>query len=263
MAVRREKMNYTIQSVAHALDVLEQFAGDAEELGVTELSKRLKLHKNNVFRLLATLESRGYIEQNKATDNYRLGLKCLRLGQRFVAQMGLLRQARPVVQQLSKATHETTYIAVLRGATTIALDAVESEQAIRVAISLGNPFPVHATAAGKAHLAFADEELRAALPSTLEKLTEKTITERAALLTQLKKMVESGYAVDLGEATEDVRSVAAPVRDYTRAVVAAIAVSAPAYRFSQERIDKEIAPQVLRAARDLSVRLGLEADAAA
>ena len=70
---RREKANYIIRSVSHALDVIEQFFGEADELGVTELSKRLKLHKNNIFRLLATLESRGYIEQNKATENYRLG----------------------------------------------------------------------------------------------------------------------------------------------------------------------------------------------
>src|SRR5215510_1203186 len=95
--VRREKSNYVIQSVAHALDVLEQFAGEAEELGVTDLSKRLKLHKNNVFRLLATLESRGYIEQNRATENYRLGIRCLQLGQSYVQHMGLLRQARPLV----------------------------------------------------------------------------------------------------------------------------------------------------------------------
>ena len=94
--MRREKANYVIQSVSHALDVLEQFAGDAEELGVTELSKRLRLHKNNVFRLLATLESRGYIEQNRATENYRLGIRCLQLGQTYVNQMGLLRQARPI-----------------------------------------------------------------------------------------------------------------------------------------------------------------------
>ena len=73
--MRREKTNYIIQSVAHALDVLEDFKGDAVELGVTELSKKLKLHKNNIFRLLATLEARGYIEQNKSTENYRLGLK--------------------------------------------------------------------------------------------------------------------------------------------------------------------------------------------
>src|SRR3989449_10837566 len=95
--VRREKTNYVIQSVSHALDVLEQFAGDAEELGVTELSKRLRLHKNNVFRLLATLESRGYIEQNRATDNYRLAVRCLQLGQSYGDHLRLPRQARPII----------------------------------------------------------------------------------------------------------------------------------------------------------------------
>ena len=87
--MRREKSNYIIRSVSHALDVIEQFFGEADELGVTELSKRLKLHKNNIFRLLATLESRGYIEQNKATENYRLGIRCLQLGQAYVSRMGL------------------------------------------------------------------------------------------------------------------------------------------------------------------------------
>src|SRR5499427_1084015 len=112
--MRREKSNYIIQSVAHALDVLEQFFGDADELGVTELSKRLKLHKNNVFRLLATLESRGYIEQNRATENYRLGTRCLQLGQGYVQHMGLLRQARPIMDDLVRQVRETTYLGVLR-----------------------------------------------------------------------------------------------------------------------------------------------------
>ncbi len=84
---RKEKSEYIIQAVSHALDLLEQFHDDVDELGVTELSKRLKLHKNNVFRLLATLESRGYIEQNKATENYRLGLKALELGQTFTIRI--------------------------------------------------------------------------------------------------------------------------------------------------------------------------------
>src|SRR5438477_12793925 len=114
MPVQREKTNYVIQSVAHALDVLEQFYGELDELGVTELSKRLKLHKNNVFRLLATLESRGYIEQNKATENYRLGIRCLQLGQTYVNQMGLLRQARPIIVELVRVARETAYLAVLR-----------------------------------------------------------------------------------------------------------------------------------------------------
>jgi len=239
---------------------MEQFTADAEELGVTELSKRLKLHKNNVFRLLATLESRGYIEQNKATDNYRLGLRCLRLGQRFVAQMGLLRQARPVLSGLAKSTRETACLAILRNGTAIPLDVADSEQAIRVALRVGDPVPLHSTAVGKVHLAFGDEEVRASLPENLPKLTEKTIGESAVLATQLKKIAEVGYAWDLGEQIDDVRSVAAPVRDYTRLVVAAIGISGPAYRLSQERIEKEIAPIVTRAARDLSTRLGFEAD---
>src|SRR5579883_3042185 len=108
--VRRNKTNYVIQSVAHALDVLEQFFNDADELGVTELSKRLKLHKNNVFRLLATLEARGYIEQNRATENYRLGIKCLHLGRSYIERMGLVKQARPLLEELVRQVRETAYV---------------------------------------------------------------------------------------------------------------------------------------------------------
>jgi IclR family KDG regulon transcriptional repressor len=258
--VRREKTNYIIQSVSHALDVLEQFSGEPDELGVTELSKRLKLHKNNVFRLLATLEARGYIEQNKATENYRLGVRCLRIGQRFVMQTGLLRQARPVMHQVAKACHETSFITVMRDGSAIALDAVEAEQPVRMVSRIGDPLPLHCTAAGKMHLAFADDELRASLPEALQKFTDKTLVDRQALGQQLKKIAESGFAVDLGEHIEDVRSVAVPIRDYTRAVVGSLAVSGPAYRLSQERLEKEIVPLMLKAGRELSTRLGFDSD---
>jgi IclR family KDG regulon transcriptional repressor len=258
--VRREKTNYIIQSVSHALDVLEQFTGEPDELGVTELSKRLKLHKNNVFRLLATLEARGYIEQNKATENYRLGLRCLRLGQRFVVQTGLLRQARPVMSQVAKAAGETAFITVMRDGSAVTLDAVEAEQAVRLVSRIGDPLPLHCTAVGKMHLAFADDEMRNSLPEALRKFTEKTVVERQALTSQLKKVAENGYAVDLGEHIEDVRSVAVPIRDYTRAVVGSLAVSGPAYRLSQERLDKEIVPLMLKAGRELSTRLGFDGE---
>lgn len=258
--VRREKTNYIIQSVSHALDVLEQFTGEPDELGVTELSKRLKLHKNNVFRLLATLEARGYIEQNKSTENYRLGIRCLRLGQRFVNQMGLLRQARPVMSQIAKASRETAFIAVLRNGTIVPLDAVEAEQPVRLVSRIGDSLPLHGTAVGKMHLAFADDELRNSLPDTLPKFTDRTIVDRNVLLQQLKKIAENGYAIDLGEHIEDVRSVAVPVRDYTRAVVGVLAVAGPAYRLTQERLDKEVVPLMLKSGRELSTRLGYDGD---
>src|SRR5579872_1297410 len=123
--VRRDKTNYLIQSVAHALDVLEQFFGDVDELGVTELSKRLKLHKNNVFRLLATLEARGYIEQNKATENYRLGIKCLHLGRRYIHHMGLVRQAQPILADVTHECRESTFVAIMRREGVVPLESAE------------------------------------------------------------------------------------------------------------------------------------------
>src|SRR5262252_6761575 len=156
--VRRDKTNYVIQSVAHALDVLEQFNGNTDELGVTDLSKRLKLHKNNVFRLLATLESRGYIEQNKSTENYRLGIRCLQIGQTYVNQMGLLRQARPIMEGVVKRCRETVYVGLLRHGVVVPLQSIEADRPVRTISLLGQSLPLHCTAAGKFHLAFESEE---------------------------------------------------------------------------------------------------------
>lgn len=254
--VRREKSNYIIQAVAHALDVLEQFYKDGE-LGVTELSKRLKLHKNNVFRILATLESRGYIEQNRSTENYRLGTKCLQLGQTYIQHMGLLQQARPIMLEVVKACHESAYVAVMRKGKVVPLDMVESDQPVRIVSHVGENLPLHCTAAGKVHLAFEPaEEVQRAFPEGLEAHTQYTITDRNLLVEQLKAIANSGYAVDNGEYLTDVRTVAVPIKDYTRTVVGSLAVSGPAYRIPPERIDQEIAPLVIKAGRELSSRLG-------
>jgi len=254
--VRREKSNYIIRSVSHALDVIEQFYGEADELGVTELSKRLKLHKNNIFRLLATLESRGYIEQNKATENYRLGVRSLQLGQAYVGRMGLLRQARPIMEALVKQCRESAYVAVARRGGMVPLDSVDADQPIRLVSQIGETLPLHCTAPGKAHLAFATEdELKAPRPDNLKKFTGSTITERQTLTQQLKTIGEKGYAVDTGEYVDDMRSVAVPIKDYTSHVVGTLAVSGPAYRLTNERL-KELAPLVVKAGTELSSRLG-------
>ncbi|MCW5893401.1 MAG: IclR family transcriptional regulator [bacterium] len=255
--MRREKTNYVIQSVSHALDVLEQFCRDSDELGVTELSKRLKLHKNNVFRLLATLESRGYIEQNRATENYRLGIRCLQLGQAYVQHMGLLRQAGPIMTDVVRQARETVYVAVLRRGGMVPVEVVEADRPVRIVPSLGEALPLHCTAAGKAYLAFeTEDDFRALVPDALQRFTDRTPVDRSALQQQLEKVASQGYAIDMGEHVEDVRAVAVPIRDYTRTVVATMAVAGPAYRFQAERIDKELAPLIVKAGRELSSRLG-------
>lgn len=258
--VRREKANYVIQSVSHAFDVLEQFYENVDEIGVTELSKRLKLHKNNVFRLLATLEARGYIEQNKVTENYRLGLKCLQLGQTFIHQMGLLLQSRAILEDLSKTTKESAYVAVRKGSSIIPLDFVEPSRAVRVVSFLGTVLPAHCTAAGKVHLVFeAEGSANQSFPAALERYTDNTIVDTNVLREHMSKIGESGYAVECGEFMADVSAAAVPIRDYTRSLVGTLAVVGPGHRLTNEAIHNDIAPVLLKAGGELSRRLGFHA----
>lgn len=254
--VRREKSNYIIQAVIHALDVLEQFHGDGE-LGVTELSKRLDLHKNNVFRILATLESRGYIEQNRSTENYRLGTHCLQLGQTYIQHMGLLQQARPIMTEVVKDCRESAYVAVMRRGKAVPLAIVESDQPVRIVSQVGENLPLHCTAVGKVHLAFEPtEEIQRILSDELTLHTQRTITDRPVLIEQLGVIASKGYAIDNGEYVPDVHTVAVPVKDYTRTVVGSLAVSGPAYRLPPERAEREIIPLAIKAGHELSNRLG-------
>ena len=180
MGIKREKSNYAIQSVSHALDILESFTRDEDELGVTILSKRLGLHKNNVFRLLATLEHRGYIEQNSLSENYRLGSKTLQIGAIFIDQRECRRKARPILEDLMAASGETTVVAVLRGSKVVYMDSVESTKTVRAVSRIGAMLPAHCTAVGKVQLATLPvAEIERLYPEMdLPSLTDKSIKTR-------------------------------------------------------------------------------------
>ena len=258
-SVKREKEAYLIQSVSHALDLLESFTKTEDELGVTELSRRLGLHKNNVFRLLATLEHRGYIEQNRETENYRLGPKTLQLGSIFIEQRECRRQARPILEGLMASTGETAVVAVLRATMVIYMDSVETDRTVRAVSRVGEMLPAHCTAAGKVNLSFL-------LPAEIERLypendlpaaTPRTLRTREALLSELKGIRERGYAVENEECDLEVKSIAAPVRDFSKNVIAAVGIIAPANRLGDDLLAAGgIAAKVQEAAMALSLKLG-------
>lgn len=256
--MKKTKSDYIIQAVAHALEMLEQFHDNIDELGVAELSRRLKLQKNKVFRLLATLESRNYIEQNKTTEGYRLGLKSLLLGQTFVRQMGFLRQARPVQESLARKCNETSYVAIMKDFQIVYLDAVESDLPVRVVPRVGEKLPIYCTAAGKVVAASLNEEiLREYIRAgKLKRYTSNTISDPDELVDHLRSIAELGYAVDNEELDVGVKCVGAPIRDYTRKVVGAVSISGPSMRLSAERMNYELIPLVKKAAEEISVKLG-------
>lgn len=237
LAMKRAKSNYTVRSVSHALDILESFTRAESDLGVTELSRRLDLHKNNVFRLLATLEHRGYVEQNKETGSYRLGPKTLQIGCTFIAQRECRRQARPFLEQLAERTRETAVIAVLRGDKVVFMDSVEPERTVRVVSRVGAMLPAHCTATGKAQLAFLPHEEieRLYANGDLGGPTGRCVRSRKELTEELTTVAERGWAQENEESDHDVRGFAVPVRDFSRTVIAAIGVIAPATRLDLEQ----------------------------
>jgi len=254
----RNQVANVIKSLNNALDLLEEFKGDRDELGVTELSNRLNLHKNNIFRLLATLEAKGYIEQNKATENYRLGVKSLELGQTFIKQIGLVRQAKPLLKEIVKQCNEMAYIGTIRQSSVVYLDVEEVNQTVKLANRVGWRLTLHCTAIGKAQIAFVSEEELGKLGvlDNMDKFTENTIVDRAKFIKHLKDVAKRGYALDNEEYNPGVRCVGVPIRDYTGRVVGGISVSGPSFRMTDEVLKGKIIRVVKEAGEKVSQRLG-------
>ncbi len=258
MAKKKNKEDYIIQSVSHAVDILEAFREPVDELGVTELSNRLGLPKNNVFRLLATLASRGYIEQNQHTDAYRLGIKVFELGEIFRKRMGLLHQAHEILKKVESRCNESVYLAVLQEGMVVYVDLAETTLSVRIVPKLGGRVPPYCTAVGKVLMAYEPkDEIEKIIDNVgLTAFTPNTIIDKNALLKHLEQVAVQGYSIDNEELEPEVKCVGAPVRDYTRRVVAGVCISGPIQRMSHERIRSELVPLLLDAAKDISNRLG-------
>lgn len=259
--MKKQKSEYSIQTVANALKLLEAFH-EEEELGVTELSRRLDLHKNNVFRLLATLELQGYVEQSTDSDRYRLGTGCLELGQAFLRSRMLLRRARPVLEEMAERSGESAHLAVMRDFDVVHLDGASSNQLVATGLRIGRRLPVHCTALGKVLLGCSPETIHEEYDSTrlgkcpLDALTPATIVDTHKLFDQIRSAALRGYALDLEECEPGLTCAAAPVFGSSGSVVAAVSVSGPSFRMSEERLLGEIVPLVTDAAARLSRELG-------
>jgi DNA-binding IclR family transcriptional regulator len=256
--IKRKKSEYIIHSVDHTFDVLEAFRADEPELGVTQLSKMLNLHKNNVFRILATLENRGYVEQNPRTGNYRLGLKAFEAGQAYLRHTSLLSVSHYEMAALTMELRENAYLAVLRGDYVFYLDEAIAEQTIQVISRLGTRVAPHCTATGKVFLAYVEaaylEEILSSRP--LERMTPNTITEERKLIAEIKKVSQDGYAVDNEEWTLGLKCVAAPILNYYGKIEGTLSVSGPTDRLSEKRIRDEVVPAVVDHAREISRKMG-------
>lgn len=250
--------NYIIRTVSRALDLLEQFQKCDTELGITDLSNRMKLEKNNVFRLVVTLKAKNYIEINDSTGKYRLGMQTRALGQVATRQFNFEDQARPFLNELKQLSSEACYLSVMQGGYTYYLDGVDTDLPVRVAQRVGSSRPLYCTAAGRVFLAFMEPQKRDELLAGLEMkaVTDRTITDAGRLKTELDNVARNGHAVDNQEHDPGVMEVAAPVLDSHGVIVGVLSMLGPEIRLAGSRLESELIPLVCLSASRLSEALG-------
>jgi DNA-binding IclR family transcriptional regulator len=250
----------SVQSVARAATILELLAEGADGLGVTELGRRLGVHKATASRLVATLAEHGLVERDQVTEKYRLGFGIVRLAALVSAGLDVVRQARPVLQRLAEETGDTVNLAVLDGDRVVNIDQITASHLVVNVSWVGKRTPLHCTSNGKVLLAYLPERDRdRLLRGRLERLTPNTITDRDLLGAQLLETEVRGYAHTMEELEVGLNAVAAPVRDSSGAVVAAVSVSGPAYRFTRARIP-DVGRQAREAGTEISRRMGFIED---
>jgi DNA-binding IclR family transcriptional regulator len=248
---------YSIRAVDRAIDVIQCLAEREEPLNADDITAATGLPKSTVFRVLATLVGRGFLERDNDRQTYSFGTLALLVGVRALGNLDVRRVARPVIEQLTEATGETVHLSVLNEQSALCVDKIDSKRSVRMSSFVGFRDPLHCSGVGKTLLAFQDEAVREALIARMgfERHTERTITDPEALRSHLREIVTQGYAVDREEIEKGLSCVAAPIRDHTGKVIAAISNSGPTYRLDDAAI-RDLIPVVLAHANRISTALG-------
>lgn len=246
--------NTVIQSVSRAIQIIRCFE-DNEELGVTEISKIIGLHKSTTFGLISTLEANKLLEKNENTGKYRLGLELFRLGTKVNSTLRHI--AIPYLEQLVNMYQETVNLVVMDDLYVIYLEKVESTRSMRISTMVGGRLPLYCTAVGKAIMAnLPPEELNSKLDRMeFKKYTDKTLYDKNSIIGSLEKIRRAGYAEESEELEIGLSCVAAPIYNHFNIPFAAISLSGPTFRMN-EGFRKEIGLTLIRYTQEISVKLG-------
>jgi len=248
----------SIQSVDRALGLLEALAEAGGEAALTELSRRTSLNVSTCHHLLSTLVNWGYVAKVPGRRSYALGARVLYLGQACLRQVDLPRRAQHHVDRINAVTGETVHLAVLQADNIVTLMKRDARHAVRVETSsLGKSDAPHATASGKAMLAWLTEDhIRRILDQQkMRRFTEKTITDYAAFIEELRLVRRNGYAMDREEFQPGVICIGSAIRDHAGAVVGAISASMPAMRATDEHLAL-VRNEIIAATSAINAELG-------
>lgn len=251
---------YYVRAVERAVHVLDILRAADDSLPLNELAKRAELPKPSMFRLLRTLEKTGLVERLAESGYYRLGVRCLALGQAYLEQTDLRSEAAPILERLRTEFDETIHLAVLDDELRVVyLEKLETPHAVGLMMSrVGRTVPSYCTGIGKALLAYQEGDPVAELEArgALRAYTPSTIYEPGAVRRELETIRGLGFALDLEEHEPGVRCVSCPVRGSRGEVIAAISIAGPTQRLPKKLLKGKLAEATKTAAREISHRLG-------
>jgi IclR family pca regulon transcriptional regulator len=249
------------QSLERGLAILSCFTPKRPVLGIADIADELGMSRSTTHRYVITLLALGYLEQG-ASRKYRLGLRVTDLGMSALNSTGLREHAHPYLEELRQRTSYTVSLAVLDGPEILYIDRVRSfrrgQGQANGDVTTGSRLPAHSTAMGKlllANLPEADQrELIASMKLT--KSAPNTITGKKALRDELDEVLDATFAVDDEVLARDLYSIAAPVRNDRRDVVAAVDIAAPSSMISLGELVDALGPHLISTADRISARLG-------
>lgn len=242
-----------IQSVQRAIAILKCFDTN-EELGLTEISNLVKLHKSTTAGIVNTLKSEKFLEQNEATGKLRLGFELFRISTNV--KFNLRKVCMPYLEELLNSTKETVNLVVRNEDNVIYVEKKESRHSMRICTSVGKSMPLYCTGVGKSILAFLKEdEIEEILNRTqFIQYTSKTIISKAALMRQIIEIRNQGYAFDDEELEYGLVCVAVPILNDAGHPIAGISVSGPSMRMTPNA-QSSIAKQLITTAKIIEKKI--------
>lgn len=249
-----KKRNSILQSVQNGMRILQLFTKEKPVWGVTEISHALNLHKSSVSRLISDLTAEGYLQKEK--NKYCLSYSLLYLSGVITTHLEIQRESKELLEELVKEWGETAHIAVLEGTGITYVNKVECEKPVELLSFIGRKNPVSCTSSGKVLLAYQKKEIiQQVLEEGLPKMGPNSVTNPESLQQQLRMIKKQGYSVCIDEMHEDVISIAAPIKDYTGEVTAAVSIVGTKERMEMKNIDRMI-KALVQTGEEISLNLG-------
>jgi DNA-binding IclR family transcriptional regulator len=250
--------SYRIQSLERALDILECFSFQKRELSLSDITQMTGLNKTTVKRITANLLSRGYLQQNPVDKHYKLGMRLFEFGGIIFSSLSLRESSIEPMNRLQKLTDATVLLGTEMDRQLVYIDKREGGGMIRILSDIGWRRPLHYGMLGMTLMAYHDpkKNQRILEKTPLEAHTRYAITDRDAFSLRLETIRKYGYVLEKEEAVEGMIGIAAPIRNYSRQVIAAVGIAVPtAQRHSEKELNR-LVEIVRETADEISGNLG-------